>query len=234
MSCSPQTTCPATSPPPSPPVSAPPWWRLRWTWWKRATWTRCRASTAAPWTAPWRCCLKRVPPPSTRGTAPVPLNTCSAESPELNLTRFCFSLGRFVPSFLRLGSWNIVMFVSYEQIQRAVVRFLRWPETAWMRNFITCWWARRLPEWLPQVQICLPSVGKQLRICREGRYQSVGGDDSKLPLPLLPDKSSGGNNKSLLPHVCHPIFAPHSLSVLRQDKTDFIYATLGKITLQVE
>ncbi|XP_034460105.1 mitochondrial uncoupling protein 2-like [Hippoglossus hippoglossus] len=29
----------------------------------------------------------------------------------------------FVPSFLRLGSWNIVMFVSYEQIKRAVVRF---------------------------------------------------------------------------------------------------------------
>ncbi|KAM9734099.1 dicarboxylate carrier UCP2-like [Menidia menidia] len=26
----------------------------------------------------------------------------------------------FVPSFLRLGSWNIVMFVSYEQIKRAV------------------------------------------------------------------------------------------------------------------
>ncbi|XP_072248291.1 dicarboxylate carrier UCP2-like isoform X2 [Leuresthes tenuis] len=28
----------------------------------------------------------------------------------------------FVPSFLRLGSWNIVMFVSYEQIKRAVMR----------------------------------------------------------------------------------------------------------------
>ncbi|KAG7243105.1 hypothetical protein INR49_016480, partial [Caranx melampygus] len=28
----------------------------------------------------------------------------------------------FMPSFLRLGSWNIVMFVSYEQIKRAVVR----------------------------------------------------------------------------------------------------------------
>uniref|UniRef100_A0A3B3UIZ9 Dicarboxylate carrier UCP2 n=1 Tax=Poecilia latipinna TaxID=48699 RepID=A0A3B3UIZ9_9TELE len=31
----------------------------------------------------------------------------------------------FMPSFLRLGSWNIVMFVSYEQIQRAVVRLQR-------------------------------------------------------------------------------------------------------------
>ncbi|KAF1394252.1 hypothetical protein PFLUV_G00024610 [Perca fluviatilis] len=29
----------------------------------------------------------------------------------------------FVPSFLRLGSWNIVMFMSYEQIKRAVMRF---------------------------------------------------------------------------------------------------------------
>ncbi|XP_070826537.1 dicarboxylate carrier UCP2-like [Chaetodon trifascialis] len=28
----------------------------------------------------------------------------------------------FMPSFLRLGSWNIVMFVSYEQIKRAMVR----------------------------------------------------------------------------------------------------------------
>ncbi|NXT53311.1 UCP3 protein, partial [Pluvianellus socialis] len=25
----------------------------------------------------------------------------------------------FVPSFLRLGSWNVVMFISYEQLQRA-------------------------------------------------------------------------------------------------------------------
>ncbi|XP_027722762.1 mitochondrial brown fat uncoupling protein 1 [Vombatus ursinus] len=28
----------------------------------------------------------------------------------------------FVPSFLRLGSWNIVMFVSYEQLKRAMMR----------------------------------------------------------------------------------------------------------------
>nr|XP_047903973.1 mitochondrial uncoupling protein 3-like isoform X1 [Anser cygnoides]XP_047903974.1 mitochondrial uncoupling protein 3-like isoform X1 [Anser cygnoides] len=27
----------------------------------------------------------------------------------------------FVPSFLRLGSWNVVMFISYEQLQRAAV-----------------------------------------------------------------------------------------------------------------
>lgn len=28
---------------------------------------------------------------------------------------------RFVPSFLRLGSWNVVMFISYEQLQRVVM-----------------------------------------------------------------------------------------------------------------
>lgn len=33
---------------------------------------------------------------------------------------------RFVPSYLRLGSWNIVMFVTYEQIQRAVMALRRW------------------------------------------------------------------------------------------------------------
>ncbi|KAG9461370.1 hypothetical protein GDO78_017086, partial [Eleutherodactylus coqui] len=27
----------------------------------------------------------------------------------------------FVPAFLRLGSWNIVMFVSYEQLKRAMM-----------------------------------------------------------------------------------------------------------------
>ncbi|XP_039986345.1 mitochondrial uncoupling protein 2-like [Xiphias gladius] len=31
----------------------------------------------------------------------------------------------FMPSFLRLGSWNIVMFVSYEQMKRAATRFQR-------------------------------------------------------------------------------------------------------------
>lgn len=33
---------------------------------------------------------------------------------------------RFVPSYLRLGSWNIVMFVTYEQFQRAVMALRRW------------------------------------------------------------------------------------------------------------
>lgn len=28
---------------------------------------------------------------------------------------------RFMPSFLRLGSWNVVMFVSFEQIKRAMM-----------------------------------------------------------------------------------------------------------------
>lgn len=30
------------------------------------------------------------------------------------------SLSRFMPSFLRLGSWNVVMFVTYEQLKRAM------------------------------------------------------------------------------------------------------------------
>lgn len=41
-------------------------------------------------------------------------------SPRCPLQR-CFSWRRFVPSFLRLGSWNVVMFVSYEQLQRVAV-----------------------------------------------------------------------------------------------------------------
>lgn len=45
-------------------------------------------------------------------------------SPRCPLQR-CFSLRRFVPSFLRLSSWNVVMFISYEQLQRAAV--LAWP-----------------------------------------------------------------------------------------------------------
>lgn len=27
----------------------------------------------------------------------------------------------FVPSFLRLGSWNVVMFVSFEQLKRVMM-----------------------------------------------------------------------------------------------------------------
>ncbi|XP_038860665.1 mitochondrial uncoupling protein 2-like isoform X2 [Salvelinus namaycush] len=37
----------------------------------------------------------------------------------------------FVPSFLRLASWNIVMFVSYEQIKRAMMR----TKTSWESPF---------------------------------------------------------------------------------------------------
>uniref|UniRef100_A0A8C8MMP8 Mitochondrial uncoupling protein 2 n=1 Tax=Oncorhynchus tshawytscha TaxID=74940 RepID=A0A8C8MMP8_ONCTS len=37
----------------------------------------------------------------------------------------------FVPSFLRLGSWNIVMFVSYEQIKRTMMR----TKTSWESPF---------------------------------------------------------------------------------------------------
>lgn len=33
----------------------------------------------------------------------------------------CFCRHRFVPSFLQLSTWNVVMFVSYEQLQRLMV-----------------------------------------------------------------------------------------------------------------
>uniref|UniRef100_A0A671SBY3 Mitochondrial uncoupling protein 2-like n=1 Tax=Sinocyclocheilus anshuiensis TaxID=1608454 RepID=A0A671SBY3_9TELE len=36
------------------------------------------------------------------------------------LTSVCV-LFRFMPSFLRLGSWNVVMFVTYEQLKRALM-----------------------------------------------------------------------------------------------------------------
>lgn len=32
------------------------------------------------------------------------------------------SLFRFVPSFLRLGAWNVMMFVTYEQLKRALMK----------------------------------------------------------------------------------------------------------------
>lgn len=39
---------------------------------------------------------------------------------ELEMTCI-FSPSRFMPSFLRLGSWNVVMFVTYEQLKRALM-----------------------------------------------------------------------------------------------------------------
>ena len=32
------------------------------------------------------------------------------------------SLIRFTPSFLRLGAWNVIMFVTYEQLKRALMK----------------------------------------------------------------------------------------------------------------
>lgn len=37
------------------------------------------------------------------------------------LCDLCFLCSRFMPSFLRLGSWNVVMFVTYEQLKRALM-----------------------------------------------------------------------------------------------------------------
>lgn len=55
----------------------------------------------------------------------------------------CFFFRRFVPSFLRLGSWNVVMFVSFEQIKRAMMVTKKkidpknWDShfSVWLKNF---------------------------------------------------------------------------------------------------
>lgn len=59
---------------------------------------------------------------------------------------------RFMPSFLRLGSWNIVMFVTYEQIKRSMTRAQQyWESPFWacglrMGNDADC-----LTHWLLQL-----------------------------------------------------------------------------------
>lgn len=48
------------------------------------------------------------------------------------LTCLSFACFRFMPSFLRLGSWNIVMFVTYEQIKRGMTRAQQyWESPFW-------------------------------------------------------------------------------------------------------
>ena len=55
-------------------------------------------------------CLKTKPPDQRRHDEELTLRLTAPPS--------C----RFVPSYLRLGSWNIVMFVSYEQIKRGMMK----------------------------------------------------------------------------------------------------------------
>ncbi|XP_058679193.1 claudin-8-like [Ammospiza caudacuta] len=55
-------------------------------------------------------------PDPRAGSGGSPLWGCPRTSPEPRLCRH-----GFVPSFLRLGSWNVVVFVSYEQLQRLMV-----------------------------------------------------------------------------------------------------------------
>lgn len=118
-----QTTCRVTSCQRSVPASSPPSSPLRSTWWRPGTWTHRQASTTAPSTVPGPWWLKRGQRLSTRG------KLCLSDrgsmfgfkipsSPDFF---FFFLLQRFVPSFLRLGSWNVVMFVSFEQIKRAMM-----------------------------------------------------------------------------------------------------------------
>ena len=38
-----------------------------------------------------------------------------------DILRFTIFLLRFMPSYMRLGSWNIIMFVTFEQLKRFFV-----------------------------------------------------------------------------------------------------------------
>ncbi|XP_059348586.1 claudin-8-like [Ammospiza nelsoni] len=71
----------------------------------RGFWDTARAAARSP----------KHPDPRA-GSGGSPLWGCPRTSPEPRLCRH-----GFVPSFLRLGSWNVVMFVSYEQLQRLMV-----------------------------------------------------------------------------------------------------------------
>lgn len=118
-----QTTCRVTSCQRSVPASSPQSSPLRSTWWRPGTWTHRQASTTAPSTVPGPWWLKRGQRLSTRGKLCLPdrgsmFGFKIPSSPDFF---FFFLLQRFVPSFLRLGSWNVVMFVSFEQIKRAMM-----------------------------------------------------------------------------------------------------------------
>lgn len=53
-------------------------------------------------------------------------------------SRFISLFCRFMPAFLRLGSWNIVMFMSYEQLKRAFVRFQQSRDSALWQLVCCC------------------------------------------------------------------------------------------------
>lgn len=56
-----------------------------------------------------------------------------------HLNLFVFVSCSFVPSFLRLGSWNVVMFVSFEQIKRAMMVTKKRIESTNWESFFTVW-----------------------------------------------------------------------------------------------
>ena len=100
-------------------------------WWKLDTWTPHQASTRALSTVPGPWWQKRGRRLSTKGehflSGPDILIClgvlCTWGKPFLSFftTNYFYVSCRFVPSFLRLGSWNVVMFVSFEQIKRAMM-----------------------------------------------------------------------------------------------------------------
>lgn len=92
-------------------------------WWKLDTWTHLQASTRALSTAPGPWWPKRGQRLSTKGEAFPSFVVLTFVDPLSSVTNnpLLFVSCRFVPSFLRLGSWNVVMFVSFEQIKRAMM-----------------------------------------------------------------------------------------------------------------
>lgn len=63
--------------------------------------------------------LCQTPPTNPGATTEAPAGPAGVP-PRCPLQR-CSLWCRFMASFLRLGSWNVVMFISYEQLQRMAV-----------------------------------------------------------------------------------------------------------------
>lgn len=58
----------------------------------------------------------------SEGPSEVPALAAGQERGRLLADVWVVFLIRFTPSFLRLGSWNVMMFVTYEQLKRALMK----------------------------------------------------------------------------------------------------------------
>lgn len=75
-------------------------------------------------------------------------------------TSFSFTSFRFVPSFLRLGSWNIVMFVSYEQIKRGMTRAQQYWESPFWTQLIGLFYVKTA-----ETQLNKPAIWCRVERC---------------------------------------------------------------------